>query len=67
MIFIQIKESKSKMVKCKVCGSDIKQTYMPMEEWKMEGPMCGKCYSQKISEQYPGDHVRVDTSTKDQS
>ena len=52
------------MVKCKICSGEIQKTYMPMEEWKMEGPLCGKCYSKKISEQYPGDHVRVDTSKK---
>lgn len=53
------------MVQCKSCGSDVAQTYMPMKEWNVEGPLCGKCYSSKIFEHYPGDHVRVDTGTKD--
>jgi len=52
------------MVRCKACGGEIGRTYMPMAEWKMEGPLCGRCYSEKISEQYPGDHVRVDTGGK---
>jgi hypothetical protein len=30
-----------------------------MEEWKIEGSLCGKCYSKKLSEHYPGEHVRV--------
>jgi len=30
-----------------------------MEEWKIKGPICGDCYSKKINEHYPGDHVRV--------
>ena len=30
-----------------------------MEEWGMEGPMCGKCYSKRLGEHYPGDHARV--------
>ena len=37
---------------------------MPMEGWEVEGPLCGKCYSEKIGEFYPGEHVRVDTSEK---
>lgn len=49
------------MVKCKACSGEIDRTYMPMEEWGVEGPLCGPCYSKKISEHYPGDHVRIDT------
>lgn len=30
-----------------------------MKEWKIEGPLCGKCYSKKIDEHYPGEHGRV--------
>ena len=51
--------------KCKTCNGPVEQKFMPMEEWGMEGPMCGKCYSKKIGEHYPGEHVRVDTSKKD--
>lgn len=39
----------------------MKQKYQPMEQWKTEGPLCGKCYSKKLSDYYPGDHVRVNT------
>ena len=49
------------MPKCRACGGGIAQSYMPMKEWKMEGPICGRCYSEKIFAHYPGDHVRVDT------
>ena len=35
-----------------------------MEEWGIDGHLCGKCYSKKLSEFYPGDHVRVDLSEK---
>ena len=72
MIFLQIisqddfyidKHKKNKVTKekCKLCGGEINQTFYPMEEWKMEGPICGDCYSEKISKHYPGEHVRVDT------
>ena len=30
-----------------------------MEEWKMEGVLCGDCYSKKISDFYPGDHANL--------
>jgi len=33
--------------------------FNPMEEWKLDGPLCGDCYSKKLSEFYPGDHKRV--------
>jgi hypothetical protein len=33
--------------------------YLPMKGWDVSGSMCGKCYSKKISEHYPGEHVRV--------
>lgn len=45
--------------KCSVCSVVITVRYEPMDQWKMQGPLCGKCYSQKIFEHYPGDHVRV--------
>ncbi len=45
--------------KCTECGSSIEQKYIPMDEWKIKAPLCGKCYSKKISEHYPGKHVRV--------
>ena len=51
--------------KCKACNGSIEQKFFPMEGWNIEGPLCGKCYSEKIAEFYPGEHVRVDTSKKD--
>ena len=35
------------------------QKFMPMLEWKIKGPLCGKCYSKMIHDHYPGDHVRL--------
>ena len=45
--------------KCAICSEEIELHYKSMEEWKIEGFLCGKCYSKKISEHYPGEHVRV--------
>ena len=46
--------------KCKQCSNDIGELpYNPMPEWKMEGPLCGKCYSSKLEEFYPGKHIRT--------
>ena len=33
--------------------------YTPMKEWEISGTICGDCYSKKLSDHYPGDHVRV--------
>ena len=48
--------------KCAVCDGDMDHAYLPMKEWKIDGHLCGECYSKKISEFYPGEHVRVDLS-----
>ena len=48
--------------KCTLCDVSIELVYVPMKEWGIDGHLCGKCYSKKISEFYPGDHVRVDLS-----
>ena len=48
--------------KCVVCNGDIDHAYIAMKEWNMDGYLCGKCYSKKLLEFYPGDHVRVDLS-----
>jgi len=48
--------------KCVLCKAPAETKYFPMEKWKIEGILCGKCYSKKISEFYPGDHVRVNLS-----
>jgi len=45
--------------KCTICSQDASMQFNPMEEWMIEGPLCGKCYSKKLSEHYPGNHVRV--------
>ena len=62
MFFISIKKSKNTLgtkEKCIICGEKIELKYKPMEEWKLEGTLCGICYSKKLSEHYPGEHVRV--------
>ena len=48
--------------KCALCDDDIDHAYVPMKEWYIDGRLCGKCYSKKIAEFYPGDHERVDLS-----
>jgi len=48
--------------KCTLCDASISFAYLPMKEWNIDGFLCSKCYSKKISEFYPGDHVRVDLS-----
>jgi|TARA_B100000809_G_scaffold188575_1_gene186958 hypothetical protein len=62
MFFISIKKRKNTLDskdKCVICSEKIQLRYNPMEEWGMEGSICGKCYSKKLSEHYPGEHVRV--------
>ena len=48
--------------KCALCNGNIEHAYVPMKEWKIDGDLCGECYSKKISEFYPGEHERVDLS-----
>lgn len=48
--------------KCILCNNLLEVKYIPMKEWKIDGKLCGKCYSKKISEFYPGEHVRVNLS-----
>jgi len=50
--------------KCALCDGEIDHPYLAMEEWDIDGRLCGKCYSKKLSEFYPGDHERVDLSEK---
>ncbi len=62
MFFISIKKSKVTLGskdKCVICSEKIELHYSPMEEWGIEGSICGKCYSKKIQEHYPGEHARV--------
>ena len=47
--------------RCAVCGCEEDVRYNPMRDWDVKGPMCGGCYSKRLHEFYPGDHVRVNT------
>ncbi|WKT58082.1 hypothetical protein QVH35_00670 [Candidatus Nitrosotenuis chungbukensis] len=47
--------------KCSVCKGPIVQKYMPMKSWNVDGILCSACYSKKLGEYYPGEHVRVNT------
>lgn len=47
--------------KCTICNNLIEKRFNPMKEWHIEGPLCGKCYSKKIDEYYPGEHTRVNS------
>jgi len=52
--------------KCKQCSNDIGEIPCnPMPEWKVEGPLCGKCYSSKLGEFYPGKHIRTNRLNED--
>ena len=46
--------------KCTICSEKISLRFNPMEEWGINGPLCGNCYSKKIDKHYPGEHIRVD-------
>ena len=48
--------------KCALCDASISFAYLPMKEWDIDGFLCSKCYSKKISEFYPGWHERVNLS-----
>jgi hypothetical protein len=45
--------------KCEICSEKIQLPFNAMKEWGIEGTICGKCYSKKLNEHYPGEHVRV--------
>ncbi len=34
--------------KCILCNELVKIKYIPMDEWKINGVLCSKCYSKKI-------------------
>jgi len=62
MFFIYKKKSENTLrskVKCKICSGKIELPFNPMKEWGIDGALCGKCYSKKLNEHYPGDHTRV--------
>ena len=48
--------------KCALCDASISFAYLPMKEWDIDGFLCSKCYSKKLSEFYPGKHERVNLS-----
>ena len=45
--------------KCALCSDEIEMKFNPMKEWSIDGALCGDCYSKKLHDHYPGDHVRV--------
>jgi hypothetical protein len=47
---------------CVLCNESMEQYYIPMKEWHIDGHLCGKCYSKKLAEFYPGKHERVNLS-----
>ena len=47
---------------CVLCNESVDQYFVPMKEWDIDGHLCAKCYSKKLSEFYPGDHERVNLS-----
>lgn len=62
MFFISSKKSKVTLTikdKCALCNEKIKLRFNPMKEWNIDGSLCGDCYSKKLHDHYPGDHVRV--------
>ncbi|GFN39769.1 MAG: conserved hypothetical protein [Marine Group I thaumarchaeote] len=46
-------------VTCSLCNGIIEHKFIPMKEWGISGTLCGKCYSKKIFEHYPGSHERT--------
>lgn len=62
MFFILIKKSKYTLglkEKCTICSAEMEMRFNPMKEWKIDGQICGDCYSKKLHDHYPGEHVRV--------
>ena len=45
--------------KCALCSETVRLSFRPMTEWKIDGMLCGDCYSKRLHEHYPGDHIRV--------
>lgn len=61
-IFIATRRARARLAKkatCARCSAEARPRYVPMESWKVPGPLCGKCYSHLIDEHYDGEHVRV--------
>ncbi|MFB5615261.1 MAG: hypothetical protein ACE5RI_09265 [Candidatus Nitrosomaritimum yanchengensis] len=45
--------------KCTICNDEVDMVYNPMKEWRLDGILCGDCYSKQLADFYPGDHVRM--------
>ncbi|OLD22892.1 MAG: hypothetical protein AUI59_00755 [Thaumarchaeota archaeon 13_1_40CM_2_39_13_1] len=58
MNFINMGETQ----KCSLCNAVLDHVYQPMQDWSVKGLLCGKCYSKKLFEYYPGTHERVNKS-----
>tara|TARA_Y100000590_G_scaffold393243_1_gene471329 strand:+ start:467 stop:649 length:183 start_codon:yes stop_codon:yes gene_type:complete len=53
--------------KCTQCQQNVGPIfYQPMPDWKIKGPLCSGCYSEKIKEFYPGTHVRLNLEEGDE-
>ncbi|WP_177318909.1 hypothetical protein [Candidatus Nitrosotenuis cloacae] len=50
--------------KCVLCNGPAVYKYAAMKEWNIKGVLCSKCYSKKLFEHYPGEHVRVNLDKK---
>lgn len=62
MFFILIKKTNCTLgskQKCAICNEEVSMHFVPMKEWSIDGVLCGDCYSKKLGEFYPGEHVRV--------
>ena len=62
MFFIVTKKNNftlGKKEKCVICSEIVEFHFKAMDEWDIEGTLCGKCYSKKLGKHYPGEHVRV--------
>jgi len=62
MFFILSKKNQNTLGikdKCVICSEKVQLHFRAMNEWGIEGTLCGKCYSKKLNEYYPGDHIRV--------
>ena len=38
--------------KCILCNGEITILYTPMEQWKISGNLCGRCYGKKLTDYY---------------
>ncbi|MBP2625022.1 MAG: hypothetical protein KAF24_03610 [Nitrosopumilaceae archaeon] len=51
--------------KCTICHENTAHKYMPMKQWELnDSILCGRCYSRKIHEYYPGKHKKINRIDK---